>query len=325
MNKPPDWPKIVQVLSDAKQVVVACHVNPDGDALGSLLGTILGLERHGATVVGSWAGPAGVPESYGFLPAIDRIVAQKDVRPSDVFLALDCGAKDRLGALARAASDSEVLINIDHHPGNPGFGTLNAVVPEASSTAELVVALLDDLGIELTADIAACLYAGVMTDTGRFHYSNATPATLELAARLRAYDFDATDMAQQIYESSPFGFLKLLGRMLDRAELFEKERFVFSYVTQADLAETNVDMSETDNLVDVVRSIREADVAAMLKEQTDGAWRVSLRSKGPISVGEIARTHGGGGHELAAGFTAESIEDAKTKILQALRQQAPTR
>ena len=315
-----DWDAAVAELRAAGEVVIACHVNPDGDALGSLLGCSIGLQRLGKKTWPTWGSKdVKVPFSYRFLPAVDTLVPPGDIPPAKVFLALDCGAADRLGELETMARDADIVINVDHHPGNENFGTLNVVVTTASSTAELVAHLLADAGVEFDRDIATCLYTGVVTDTGRFQYANSTPETLRLAADLLAYDVPAPEIASEVFDSSPFGYLKLLGRMLERASLFEEERFVYSWVTQEDLDGNNVQMDETEKLIDLLRSTRAADVAAMFKEQDDGRFRVSLRSRGPVSVGEIARSQGGGGHELAAGFTANGVEEAVAIILDALR------
>ncbi len=264
-------------------------------------------------------GPVGtVPLSYSFLLGADSILQPDDVPPTGTFLAVDCGAGDRLGEIEVVARKATTLINVDHHPGNDNFGTLNVVVPSVSSTSELVLGLLQDLGVELDGDIATCLYTGIVTDTGRFQYSNSTPETLRLAADLLSHGVSAPAVARELYESSPFGYLKLAGRVLERAVLYEQERFVYSWITLQDLDETGVEMEETDRLIDRIRSTRAADVAAMFKEQQDGTWRVSMRSKGP-SVGALARARGGGGHELAAGFTAADRRRAAEDLAAALR------
>jgi phosphoesterase RecJ-like protein len=214
------------------------------------------------------------------------------------------------------------VINVDHHSGNTEFGDLNLVVTTASSTAELVTHLLIDCDVEIDRDIATCLYTGVVTDTGRFQYSNTTPDVLRLAADLLAFDVPAAAIALEVFESSPFGYLKLLGRVLERAVLDESQSFVYSWLTLEDLAVTKVAPDETEKVIDVIRSTRSAEVAALIKEQPDGTFRVSLRSKGPTSVGEIARANGGGGHELAAGFTAASVDGATSAILSALARRA---
>lgn len=315
----PDWDAAVAALRASDSVAIACHVNPDGDALGSLLAASLGLRKLGKTTYPTWGStPAAIPFSYQFLPAVDSVVQPRDLPEADTFLAVDCGAADRLGDLHARALGTKTVINVDHHPGNDDFGTYNLVVTHVSSTAELVTRLLQDLNVEIDTEIATCLYTGLVTDTGRFQYPNSSPDTLRLAADLLALGVPATEIATEVFESSPFGYLKLVGRVLDRAVLFEDVRFVYSWLTLSDLAETGVAPDETDKLIDAVRSTRAADVAALFKEQADGRFRVSMRSKGP-SVGEMARARGGGGHELAAGFTAADVEQTVIALREELK------
>jgi phosphoesterase RecJ-like protein len=318
------WSEALEALRAADEIAVACHVNPDGDALGSALAASAGLRKLGKTTHVSWGDePLIVPASLTFLPGVEDLVEPARVPPVDTFLALDCGAGDRLGTLEQPARRSGCLINVDHHPGNDDFGTINVVVPAASSTAELVTLLLRDLGVDFDAAIATCLYTGVVTDTGRFSYSNSTPETLRMAADLLSYGVQAPAIAQEVFDSLPYGYLKLVGRVLERAQLFERERFVYSVLTLDDLSATGVALSDTDKLIDLVRSTRDADVAALFKQQPDDGYRVSLRSKGP-SVGAIARANGGGGHELAAGFSTADVEAAVADIRAALVAQAET-
>jgi bifunctional oligoribonuclease and PAP phosphatase NrnA len=310
-----DWDEVVRLLKESGEVALACHVNPDGDALGSLLAVSLGLRKLGARTWPTWGtSPLTMPPAYAFLPGAGTLVQPEEVPDVPVFVALDCGAADRLGELEERAKGAPVLINVDHHPGNGNFGTHNVVVTHASSTAELAAHLLIDAGVDIDRDVATALYTGVVTDTGRFQYSNSTPETLRLAADLLERGVSAPDVAIEVFESAPYGFLKLTGRVLDRAVLFEDERFIYSLVERADLAETGVAMDETEKLIDVIRATNVADVAAMFKEQPNGEYRVSLRSKGPVSVGAIARSRSGGGHELAAGFTAADVHSAAEAI-----------
>jgi len=315
----PDWDRVVEALSDATEVSIACHINPDGDALGSLLGAALGLAKLGKVTHASWGEtPAEVPAALCFLPGRELLVQPSELPAADTFLALDCGAASRLGTLEAACLRARHVINIDHHPGNDHFGTLNVVTTDACCTAEMVTLLLRDLDVGMDRDIATCLYVGIVTDTGRFQYSNSSPDVLRLAADLLGYGVPASLIAQEVFESSPFGYLKLSGRVLERARLHREERFVYSWVTQSDLTETGVTMDETEKLIDLVRSTRDADVAALFKQQAEGGFRVSLRSKGRGIAG-IARAHGGGGHELAAGFTAAGVDEAVDDIRSALR------
>jgi len=307
----PDWDGAVEALRAAAEVAIACHVNPDGDALGSTLAASLGLQSLGKTTHVSWGDQrVQVPPTLEWMPGVSSIRQPGDVPGAGVWLALDCGAGDRLGRLEAPARSASVLINVDHHPGNDNFGDLNIVVPSASSTSELVARLLEDLGVVIDRDMAVCLYTGIVTDTGRFSYSNASPESLRLSADLLSLGVPAPQIAQEVFESYPFEYLKLVGRVLDRAVLFPDERFVYSFFARRDLDDTGVGLNETEGVIDLVRSTRSADVAAIFKEQGDGRWRVSLRSKGSVSVGDLARARGGGGHELAAGFTASDVEDA---------------
>lgn len=313
-DRSPDWDATVSALAEAEELAVACHFNPDGDALGSVLALTLGLRGLGKTVHPTWGQtPLKVPAQYEFLPGSDGFEAPADLPVVPAFVALDCGAPDRLGSLEKKASRAQTLMNIDHHRGNPDFGTLNVVITDASSTAEIVAALLRDVGVRIDRDIATCLWVGVVTDTGRFQYANSSPSTLRLAADLVELGVPVADIAHDIFESSPFDYLKLVGRVLERAELVESGRFVHSWVTLDDMSETGVAPDEMDSLIDLVRSTRAATVAALFKEQDDGTWRVSLRSRGP-NVGEIARSYGGGGHDLAAGFNVPNRERAVGEI-----------
>ena len=316
----PDWDDVVRHLGGAREVVIAAHVNPDGDAIGSTLAASLALRKRGVRTWPTWGDDSfTVPFNYAFLPGTDQLVRPHEVPRTATILALDCGALDRLGSLEEYARSAQCLINVDHHSGNHHFGDLNVVVTTASSTAELVTHLIKDMGVELDVDIATCLYTGIVTDTGRFQYGNSSPDILRLAADLLSYGVPSVKVAQEVFESSPFGFLKLLGRVLDRAVLDEDAGFIYSWLKLNDLKDTGVALDETEKLIDALRSTRSAEVAAMFKEQPEGGWRVSLRSKGPTSVGAIARANGGGGHELAAGFTADSVEDGIAAVLRALR------
>jgi bifunctional oligoribonuclease and PAP phosphatase NrnA len=316
-----DWDATVDALRDADSVVIACHVNPDGDALGSLFAASLGLMKLNKKTFPTWgATPPEIPPGYEFLPGSDELVSPEEVPEPSVFLALDCGAIDRLGEhLIDDAKRAPVTINIDHHPGNDDFGDLNVVVPTASSTSELVFRLLQDLGVEVDRDIATNLYTGVFTDTGSFQYSNSTPDTLRMAAELLEFGVPKTEIAQHVFETAPFGYLQLLARVLSNARLLADERFIYSSITHEDLRASDVLMEETDKVIDVLRSTRDAEVAAIFKEQGDGNFRASLRSKGEVSVGEIARARGGGGHELAAGFTTGDVDATVKEIAEGLK------
>jgi phosphoesterase RecJ-like protein len=170
--------------------------------------------------------------------------------------------------------------------------------------------------------VAVCLYAGLVTDTGRFQYQATTPDTLRLAAELREFPFDHAKLAQALYEDNVLPYLQVLGTALHRLVFDEESSFVWTYLTQADLQEAKLGVGETDDLIDVVRTAREADVAAVFKQQRDGRFKASMRSRGGHDVAAIAEAFGGGGHRLAAGFTAKAgLEDAVDEVAAMLRAQ----
>jgi phosphoesterase RecJ-like protein len=184
----------------------------------------------------------------------------------------------------------------------------------------MVLRLIRAMDGTISPDSAACLYAGIVTDTGRFQYEATTPDTLRLAADLREVGFDHAALARALFEDNSLGFLKALGTALDRVALDEEAGLVWTYLTQEDLQRTGIPMGETDDLIDVIRTVREADAAAVIKQQRDGTWKVSLRSKGGHDVGSVAAVFGGGGHRLAAGYTsAETLEGTAGKLAAALR------
>jgi phosphoesterase RecJ-like protein len=311
LRLPPVHPEIdvqlrraAELINDAATVAIVCHIAPDGDAVGSLLAAALAVEAAGVRVQASWDGdPVELPSQYDFLAGSHLLVPRSAFRPAEIGLALDCASADRMGVLRERIEKCGAVINIDHHVSNPRFGSVNVVDEAATSTAELVLQLLVRMGAEVTSDIATCLYTGLVTDSGRFSYSNVTPRTHAAAAFLIQRGVTVDDVSQKLYESFPFSYLKMLGRALERARL--EPEFVVSHLTQTDLRELGVTMDDTDEVINTLRAIRDCDVALLLKEREDGKWKGSLRSKGSTDVGAVAQRLGGGGHRLAAGFETD--------------------
>ncbi len=313
--------RAADVLSGSDAVALACHVNPDPDAIGSMLGLAGYLSSRGASVVCSWGNqPLAPPGWVSALSGTEWIVEAKDFpRAPEIMVCLDTAAPDRLGVLAANAERAGELIVIDHHRTNPGFGSVLVLDPVASSTAELVFRLIERMGGRMPDGAAECLYAGLVTDTGRFQYEATTPETLRVAAELRTHPFDHARLAQVLFEQNSTAYLRLLSLALARVQYLPSADLVWTYLTQADLGATGAGITETDDLIDVVRTAREADVACVFKQQRDGRFKVSLRSKGGTDVGAVAQAHGGGGHRLAAGYTSSTgLEQSVHDIAEAL-------
>ncbi len=314
--------RAAEILSGADEVALACHMNPDADALGSMLGLSNFLRSRGVETVSSYGNePLDMPRWASLLPGSDRVVAPSSY-PAEpgVMATCDCASFDRLGAIGGPASRARELIWIDHHRSNDGYGTVRVVDPEASSTCELVFRLIERMGGDFDRDVAVCLYAGLVTDTGRFQYQATTPETLRVAARLREHDFDHAALVRAMYEDNDPSFLRLLGTALGRMTEVPEASVVWTYITQADLAEAGVAPGDTDDLIDVLRTARDVDVAAVLKQQRDGRFKVSVRSRGEHDLSAVASSFGGGGHRLAAGYTSEhGPEGTIQQLVEALR------
>lgn len=314
--------RAAEILAGARQVALACHVNPDADALGSMLGLSNFLRRRGTETVCSFGNePFDPPRWADALPGSDALVEPSafPAEPS-VLVTLDCASVDRLGQLAGRVAKAHDVIWIDHHASNDGLGTVPLVDPTASSSAELVYRLAGRIGGELGVEAATCLYAGIVTDTGRFQYEAVRPEVLRVAAELREHPFDHSRLAQALYEDNRVAYLRLLGTALGRLVHEPDADLVWTYLTQADLADAGVHPAETDDLIDVVRTSREVDVAALLKQQRDGRFKVSMRSRGGHDLATIAAAFGGGGHRLAAGYTSRGgLADSVERLKRALR------
>ena len=309
------------VLEGASRVALACHVNPDPDALGSALGLAHYLAARGKEPVVSWGNePFERPPWMSALDGGAFVVppAEFPTEP-DVLVALDTAALDRLGTLAPIVERAGEVVVLDHHRTNPGFGSIVVIDPEASSTAELVYRLIERMGGDMPDVAAASLYAGIVTDTGRFQYEATTPETLRVAADLRKHRFDHAQLGRILFEDAPLAYLRVAAVALERIRLVPEANLVWTYITQRDLSEAEATMADTDDLIDLVRMAREADVGCVLKQQADGYFKVSLRSKGATDVAAVAQRFGGGGHRLAAGYTAsEGLDESVRQLIDAL-------
>lgn len=307
------WNDAVAAIEAADRPVLACHLGPDGDALGSMVALALGLASRGRKVTASWSEPFGVPRQYEFLPGLDLLSPPSDVPAEpDLMITFDAGSLERLGTLEPNARAAKKLIVVDHHRSNDNFGHINLVDPSSAASAVLVHELLGRMGIPLDREMAQCLYAGLVTDTGRFQYSNTTPRVLQIAADLVSHDIEHDRIARIVYDTHRIGYLRLLSVALARIELIPganvETTMVWTWIDNDDLKTAGIGLEDTEALIDVVRTAEEAEVACVLKETPDGTFKVSMRAKGATDIGAICEAMGGGGHALAAGFTAEGTD-----------------
>ncbi|GAA4990009.1 phosphoesterase RecJ-like protein [Nonomuraea thailandensis] len=314
------WDRALRLIGGHDEIALACHVNPDGDALGSMLAVAFVLRSMGKRVVASFGDRIfAVPRLLGFLPGQEMLVPPDEFPEApDLMIVFDCSTFERVGLLgANAASAREVIV-VDHHPSNTGFGTLDLIDANAAATAMLAEQLVYRLGGRLDRDIATCLYAGLVTDTGSFRYSSTTPAVHHMAARLVATGLRTDEIARELWDRSPFGYLKVLANALERVTL--EGGLVWTYVSRVDRAAYGLPYSELEGIIDIVRRADEAEVAVVLKEDDHGDWQVSTRSKGTVDVAAVCAALGGGGHHNAAGYTSyETVEETMAKFRRELR------
>jgi len=317
-----DMHAVVAALRENERFVVTSHEAPDGDALGSLLGMGLALEQLGKDVVMFLGGEAPLPGEYRFLD-LEGAQGLRRQRPLDfaerVLVAVDCASAGRVGAEPGLVEKAPFTINVDHHHDNPRFGDVDLVVPDASSTGEVLADVFRELGVRLTPEIAEALYIALVTDTGRFQYANTTPKALRLAADLVEAGADIHRVFQGVYENVQFAKLKLLARALDRARVLEGGGIVVSYLVRDDFEAVGATEPYSEGIIDVLRSTEGALVSALIREppRDSGPTRkVSLRSSvDEVDVSAIARESGGGGHRAAAGFSSELSVDEITEFI----------
>jgi phosphoesterase RecJ-like protein len=316
-----DMQAVAAALRDRERFAVTSHEAPDGDALGSLLAMGLALRELDKDVVMFLGGPAPLPGEYRFLDLEERGLQRE--RPADfaerTLVALDCASPTRVGAEPGVVAAAPFTINIDHHHDNPRFGDVNLVVPDASSTGEVLADVFGELGVALTPEIAEALYIALVTDTGRFQYANTTPKALRLAAHLVEAGADVHRVFQGVYENVQFAKLKLLARALERAKVLEGGEIVVSHLVRGDFEAVGATEPYSEGIIDVLRSVEGSLVSALIREPPrDGApaRKVSLRSSvDEVDVSAIARKSGGGGHREAAGFSSELSVDEITDFI----------
>ena len=304
---------VVEAIRSHDRFLVTTHENPDGDALGSILAMKLALEQLGKDAFLYLSGIISLPSEYAFM---DLAAVSREL-PADaaerVVLALDCANERRLGPDPSFVARSPLVVDIDHHHDNSLFGQINLIVADASSTGEILYDLFGELGVELTPEIAEALYIALVTDTGRFQYTNTTPKALRIAAHLVEAGANVHQVFQDVYENVAFAKLKLLARALESARVYEGGRVIVADLERGDFAAAGAEEPFAEGIIDFLRSVEGAEIVALIREpptQNGPTRRVSLRTRGTgIDVSAIARKSGGGGHRQAAGFSSESSTD----------------
>jgi phosphoesterase RecJ-like protein len=309
--------RAAEVLREKGSFFLATHVRPDGDGLGAMLALAAVLRQMGKRVVVHAPEPA--PRLYRFLPGIERLTSNIGAEGCEVAVVVDCGSLGRLGPMAEWVSRHPLVINIDHHQTNSGFGHLRLVDAGACAAAEIVRRLIAELPWPLNPEVALNLYVAVVSDTGGFQNANTDRRAFELAAELVGPGVSPHDVARRLFDDYSLARLKLLGLALSRLESLDGGRLALVSVTRRMLDEAGADLEESAGLINQLSGVAGVKVAALLAETEGEGVEVSLRSRDGVNVADIAEGFGGGGHPNAAGFAQEGrLPEVKRRLVAAL-------
>ncbi|PMQ00935.1 MAG: hypothetical protein CBR30_08480 [Dictyoglomus sp. NZ13-RE01] len=317
MRKNKTVKRIWEVLNSEDNFLLVTHKNPDGDAVGSILGLYYFLLERNKKV--DLYIPGGIPYFYQFL-AVENLSTFDCNKSYNVAVFLDCGDVERIGENNGFIEKIPLIINIDHHPTNTYFGNINLVDPSASSVTEILTNLILKFDKNISEKTAECFLTGLITDTGSFRFSNTTINSLKTAIKLMEKGANISYISKEVYEKKSLSSLKLLGTALVR--LRSEDGIAYSFISQEDMIENNAKIEDIEGIIDVIRTLRESKIAVLFYPISSQTTKVSLRSKSQsIDVGSIAKSHGGGGHKEAAGFEKlGKPEDVSKEIIQELKE-----
>jgi phosphoesterase RecJ-like protein len=310
---------VIDRMIESHALFLATHVNPDGDAIGSLISLGRGLQQKGKRVYMYNASP--IPAVYRFLPGVKEVRQSLPIsREWDAAIILDCGDIERVGEAVDFIRGLPQLINIDHHVTNTAFGHHRMIDTTACSSAEIVYRLLKEMAVEIDQAIASSIYTGILTDTGSFRFANTNSAAYAISAEMVQRGVDPYTVAQHVYGTYSLGRIKLLNMALDSIEISANGKLSLMTLTKEMFTETDTNPEDVDGMINYAKRIEDVTVAALIMENTNGAahkrFHVSLRSDGSVDVAEIAASFGGGGHFNAAGFGVEtSLKDLRKTII----------
>lgn len=316
MESPKD---LAELFQRENGFLIFTHVQPDGDTLGSALALGLSLRLLGKKAVVVRSDP--LPEIYQFLPGSGEIADWRQVEGDfRVGVLVDCGDPTRVGEAAKLLAGVALVVNIDHHGTNAGFGQYNYVDVQAAAVGEQIYELLRSMEVDISPAIATCLYTAIVTDTGSFRYESTRESTFRVAAELVRLGAKPAQVAENAFETRSLSSARLLGRALETLELTPDGKVAWLVISRAAFEETGASDGETEGIINYARAIRGVEVGLLFRETGDGKVRVSLRSRHQVDVSRVASHFDGGGHPRAAGCTLSlPLNEAREKVITAVR------
>ena len=311
MTTSPEIARIVDAIRARQRFVLGSHSRPDGDSIGSQLAMAYALRAMGKAAVAVNADPAP-PPLMAFPGVPDIRIAPAVAGDFDAAIIMECGDLQRTGV---SGFERFFVINIDHHPGNSGYGQINWFDAGAAACAEMVYDVVGALGVPLSKEIATHVYLAILTDTGSFHYSGISPRTFEICRECLEAGVDPVIVARNVYDSNNMGRLKLFGAVLGAMQIDHTGRIAIVYVDHEMTRAAGGTYEDTEGLVNLPLTVKEVEAVIFFKQEAGDQYRVSLRSKGNIDIGSIAKEYGGGGHKNAAGLTVTGPIEQLQKTL----------
>jgi len=307
-------------MENGEHFLIVSHVQPDGDAISSTSAAAWLLQKLGKTA--TLINEGELPARISYLHRFDEIINYKAApleRQYDTIITVDCADYKRIGEVASSFAPGAELLNIDHHPTNNGFGSVNVIQPGAAATVEILYDLIERKGLALDLECATAIYTGLLTDTGGFRYSNTSARVMEIASALLSIGVNGNWLADHLLEKMTMAKLKLLQLSLSRLTFNDKSTIGWVYIGKDDLRNTGGVSEDLEGIVNYALNVDGVEVGILFKETNDGCVKASIRSAGKVDVAEVAQSFGGGGHVRAAGCRLEcDMQDAIDRLVKAV-------
>ncbi len=308
--------EIGDVIRDHSTFLVVSHKDPDGDAIGSSLALYKLLQEMDKVVyVENPTYP--IPRVYAFLENANRIEPVSNEKDVEVVFIVDTAEVKRCG-LSEEYMEDKLIVNIDHHKTNTHFGDINLIQPDASAVGCILWDIFEANGFDISKDVATYLYVSILTDTGSFRYASTTPKTFRIASELLTKGVEPWYVAYNIYETMELKVLRLLGLVLGTLETYHNGKLAVEHITKEMFKQTGTTKEDSEGFVNYARGVYGAEVGALLRQDGENFFKISLRSKADVDVSKVAERFGGGGHKNAAGCEIEgTLKEVKTKLVEA--------
>jgi len=310
--------KVKKIIDSGQDFFITTHIDPDGDAIGSVFSLYWALRSLGknATVYLK----DKVPYRYEFLPGPDRISNAIPDKNYDAVFVLDCGDFPRIGDGYEDLKKTKMIVSIDHHNTNDGFGRINVLDADASSTGEILYRLYKYLGVSLSYEMAVNIYTAIVTDTGSFRYENTGSRAFLICEKMVRLGVKPAEVSRMVHGNHPKERFLLLGQVLCTLRTFDEDRVAIAYITEEMFENTHSTSEYSDGFAELIREVRGVEVAIMLRQVNDRRYKISMRSKGTVDVADICCLFGGGGHKNAAGCHIDgTLDEVQTKLMEAMK------